>query len=120
MSLIPDPWWPSAALALVVLVDALLTAYPPKFVRDCLDGVHFPREWWWVLVVVKPLAVAGLVVGLWWPGVALAANVGVIAYFVCAAVAHVRARFTGQTFWGNCVGMLVLSVAALVLAFGPA
>lgn len=109
-------WWPWVALAVIVAVDVVLTAWPPAFVRDCLDGVGFPRDWWWVLVVVKVLAVAGLVVGIWIPGVGLAANVGVIAYFCCAAASHVRARFTGQTFWVNCLGMLALSVVALVLS----
>lgn len=41
--------------------------------------------------------------------------VGVLAYFCCAAVAHLRAGFTGQSFWLNCLGMLALTVAMLVL-----
>ncbi|GAB2506168.1 hypothetical protein [Nocardiopsis aegyptia] len=40
-----------------------------------------------------------------------------IAYFLCAAAAHIRARFTGQAFWLNRLGMLALSVALLVLSF---
>lgn len=68
-----------------------------------------------MLRVVKFLAVVGLVAGIWLPGVGVAAMVGVLAYFCCAAVAHVRARFTGQTFWVNCLGMLALTVAMLVL-----
>lgn len=50
------------------------------------------------------------------PGVALAAHVGVVAYFVCAASAHIRARFLGSSFWINCLGMLALSVACAALA----
>ncbi|MFE3456610.1 DoxX family protein [Nocardiopsis aegyptia] len=117
MSLLPDTWWPPALLALVLLGDAAMSVRPPRFIRDCLDGVRFPRDWWWTLVVVKVLAASGLVVGIWAPGVALAANVGVIAYFLCAAVAHIRARFTGQAFWLNCLGMLALAVGVLVLSF---
>lgn len=117
MTLLPDAWWPSALLALVLLGDAAMSVFPPKFIRDCLDGVSFPREWWWTLIVIKALAALGLVVGIWTPGVALAANTGVIAYFLCAAAAHIRARFTGQAFWLNCMGMLALSVAVLVLSF---
>lgn len=48
-------------------------------------------------------------------GVGVAAMVGVLAYFCCAAVAHLRAGFTGQSFWLNCLGMLALTVAMLVL-----
>jgi hypothetical protein len=117
MTLIPDPWWPVAVLALVVFSDAAMSIRPPKFIRDCLDGVRFPREWWWTLIVIKTLAVVGLVGGIWVPGVAFAANVGVIAYFCCAAAAHVRARFTGRAFWLNCLGMLLLSIVVFVVSF---
>jgi hypothetical protein len=99
----------------VLLGDAALSLRPPAFIRDCLDGVGFPREWWWTLIVIKVLAAAGLVAGLWVPGLALAATTGVIAYFLCAAVAHLRARFLGQAFWLNCLGMLVLAIVVLVL-----
>lgn len=117
MILLPDPWWPAAILAAVLFGDAVLSIRPPKFIRDCLDGVLFPREWWWTLVVIKLAATAGLVVGIFVPGIAFAANVGVIVYFLSAGYAHVRARFLKQEFWVNCLGMLVLAVAALLLSY---
>ena len=88
----------SAVLAVALLADVLMSIHPPRFIRDCLDGVRFPREWWWVLVTVKVVAIAGLAVGFWIPAVGFAASAGVVAYFACAAVAHVRARFFGPTF----------------------
>ncbi|MDA2811582.1 DoxX family protein [Nocardiopsis sp. RSe5-2] len=116
MTLLPDPWWPTALLAAALLADALMSLRPPAFIRDCLDGVGFPREWWWTLIVIKALAAGGLVVGIWVPGIAIAANGGVIAYFLCAAAAHIRARFLGQAFWMNCLGMLALSAAVPALS----
>ncbi|MGQ4496677.1 DoxX family protein, partial [Dermabacteraceae bacterium P13101] len=74
-------------------------------------------EWWWVLLVVKMLAASGLITGIWIPGIALAANSGVIAYFLSAAAAHIRAKATGSAFWVNCLGMLALSCATLALSF---
>jgi hypothetical protein len=56
----------------------------PKFIRDCLNGVNFPSDWWWILVVIKTLAV----VGIWMPGVAVTTNVAVVAYFCSAAAAR--------------------------------
>lgn len=113
------PHWPwlTVALAVVLLGDALLSVRPPVFIQDCLDGVRFPRDWWWTLIVIKLVAVAGLFAGLWYPGVGVAANAGVVAYFVCAAVAHVRARFLGSTFWVNCLGMLGFAVVVLILSY---
>lgn len=112
----PDPWWPTALLAVGLFSDAVLSVRPPAFIRQCLEGVGFPRDWWWTLVVIKLLAAAGLVAGLRYAGVGLATNVAVIAYFVCASYAHYRARFLKQEFWLNCLGMLALSTAVLVLS----
>lgn len=68
MHLLPDPWWLSVTLAALLLLDATLSMRPPAFIRDCLDGVHFPRDWWWTLIAIKLTAVAGLLVGLVFPG----------------------------------------------------
>ncbi|QLQ14547.1 MAG: DoxX family protein [Micropruina sp.] len=117
MTPLPHHWWLTVILAAVLALDVGLSVRPVPFIRDCLDGVRFPRDWWWTLLVAKCLAISGLVAGLWLPGVGLAANVGVIAYFLSAATAHVRARFTGPSFWLNCLGMLTLSVAVLVASY---
>ena len=89
MILLPHVWWLPALLALVLLIDVVLSLRPPKFIRDCLDGVAF------------------------------AANTGVIIYFASAAVAHLRARFMGKEFWINCLGMLALAIAVQVLSVLP-
>ncbi|KQY57192.1 DoxX family protein [Nocardioides sp. Root140] len=117
MSVLPEPWWPTTLLAAALFGDAILSIRPPKFIRDCLDGVNLPREWWWVLICVKLLAVAGLLIGIKVEGVGLAANVGVIAYFLAATYAHVKARFLKQEFWLNCLGMLLFAVAVLLYSF---
>lgn len=108
-------WWPSAVLAVVMSVDAVLSIRPPHFVRACYDGVGFPQRWWWALAVAKVLAVGGLVTGYWRPDVGLATHVAVVAYFGCAAVGHGRAGYVGRDFWVNCLGMLAVAVATLVL-----
>jgi hypothetical protein len=119
MHLMPSPTWPVFALAALLGSDVLMSLRPPKFIRDCLDGVKLPRDWWWVLIVVKSLAIAGLLVGgIKHNGIAYAANVGVIVYFLCAGYAHIRARFLKQEFWINCLGFLAVAIAAFVISFG--
>ncbi|MEU7020655.1 DoxX family protein [Streptomyces sp. NPDC046203] len=113
----PHHWWLTALLALVLFGDAVMSFRPPVFIQRCLDGVRLPRDWWWALIAVKLLAAAGLVVGLRFPGVAFATNIAVIGYFLCAAYAHLRARFLKQEFWLNCLGMLAFSVAVLVVGY---
>jgi DoxX-like protein len=117
MTSAPHLWWPTAVLALALFADALVSIRPPGFIRKCLDGVGFPRDWWWALVVIKLFATAGLVIGLKYPGVGFTTNIAVIAYFICAAYAHYRARFLKQEFWLNCLGMLALSVAVLMFSY---
>lgn len=117
IELLPNHWWLPVILAAALLADVAVSIRPLSFVRDCLNGVNFPEDWWWTLIVIKSLAAAGLIVGAWADGIAVAANVGVIAYFLAAAAAHVRARFLGRAFWLNCLGMLTLSVGVFVLSF---
>lgn len=117
MILLPHTPWLVVLLAAVLLGDAAASLRPPPFIRNCLTGVGFPRQWWWTLIVVKTLAAAGLLVGLRVPGVGLAATTGVACYFSCAVVAHVRARFTGRELWVNCLGMLALTLATGLASF---
>jgi len=107
-------WWLPAALAAAVFADAALSVRPPKFIRDCLHGVKFPENYWWALVAIKVVGTAGLITGIWVPGIAIAANVGVVSYFLCAVTAHLRARFFTSAFWVNCLGYLTFSSAILV------
>ncbi|MCK7661307.1 DoxX family protein [Corynebacterium antarcticum] len=117
MILLPSWWVPPALLAAVLLLDVALSIRPLGFIRMCLHGVRFPEEWWWILLVVKVLAAGGLIAGIWVPGIAFAANSGVIAYFLCASAAHIRAKATGAAFRVNCLGILALSCVTLVSSF---
>lgn len=116
MILLPT-WWAPSLLALILLGDVAISLRPVGFIRQCLESVELPQRWWWVLIIIKLLAAAGLIAGIWIPGVAFAANVGVIAYFLCAAIAHIRAGATGTAFRVNCLGMLVLSIALLIFSY---
>lgn len=116
MILLPT-WWAPALLAAILLGDVAISLKPIGFVRQCLESVNLPQRWWWALIIIKLLAAAGLIAGIWIPGIALAANIGVIAYFLCAAFAHIRAGATGMAFRVNCLGMLALSTVLLIISY---
>ncbi|MER6973750.1 hypothetical protein ABT304_21990 [Nocardioides sp. NPDC000445] len=117
MTLIPDPDWPQLLLAGLLALDVALSLRPVGFIRTCLNGVAFPENYWWTLIAIKSLAVTGLLAGIWHEGIGLAANVGVVAYFLAAVVAHLRARFIGFELWINCLGFLGIAAGALILSY---
>lgn len=117
MNLTPDPVWPQVLLATALLVDALLSIRPPRFIRDCLNGVGFPQPWWWSLILIKTLGAVGLIAGSYVEGVGATTNIAVIAYFILAAIAHIKTRFVGSAFWLNCLGMLGLACASFVYSY---
>jgi len=63
------------------------------------------------LGILLAMGAAGLLIGLAVPALGIAAASGLVAYFVCAASAHIRAHDRGL---GGAVGFLVLALAALV------
>ncbi|MFE9387931.1 DoxX family protein [Streptomyces sp. NPDC006784] len=117
LSELPSPVWPIVVLLVIQAADAAILLHPPKFIVDCLESVGFPRDWWWALSMAKAASVVGLTAGIWIPGVAMTTTAAVIVYFILAAAAHIRARALTTTFWVNCLGMLLLSVAVLVVSF---
>ncbi|MFI0976040.1 DoxX family protein [Streptomyces sp. NPDC021093] len=117
LSELPTPAWPVIVLLVIQAGDTALMLRPPKFIVDCLEGVRFPRDWWWALITAKTASVVGLTVGLWVPGVAMTTTAAIVVYFLAAAAAHIRARALNSAFWVNCLGMLLLSLAVLVVSF---
>lgn len=107
-------WWPLAMLAAIQLADAALCFKPVGFIADCLVDVRFPRRFWRVLPVLKVAAAAGLIVGIWFPPLALLTCATLVAYFVIAIGMHAAAGDFGRNLFVNAGGMLGLCVAALV------
>lgn len=114
---IPEPAWPVIALAVFFIGDGLVSLRPPQLIRDCLEGVGFPEDWWWVLSWVKVLAGIGLIVGLSQPGVAVTVVAGSIGYFVAATIAHLRAGFTKNITFASCLFFLAASIGVLLYCF---
>lgn len=117
LSELPSPIWPVVVLLAIQAGDAAMMLRPPRFIADCLEGVRLPRDWWWALTTAKAASAVGLVVGFWVPGVAMTTTAAIVVYFLAAAAAHIRARALSSTFWVNCLGMLLLSLAVLVGSF---
>ncbi|MCW6003309.1 DoxX family protein [Micromonospora sp. CPCC 205371] len=96
--------------ALLVLTAARKLSHRPAVVAT-YRRVGVPEDRLNVLAVLLLAGAAGLAVGLWWAPAGIAAAAALVAYFVLAIGAHVRARDAGNApmpaFY------LALSVAAL-------
>jgi uncharacterized membrane protein YphA (DoxX/SURF4 family) len=102
----------SALLAVVLLASAgaKFAKYSP--VMDTMATVGFPQDKVWLLAVAEIAGGVGLVVGLFWWPIGIAAAIGVILYFIGAVGSHVRVK--DKNFIPALV-LLVAAVAALVL-----
>ncbi len=104
------------ALALTGSAAGKLTRSPA--VVTSLTGVGVPLDRFWVLAVLEIAGALGLVVGLWWAPLGIAAAIGIVLYFLGAVGAHVRAHDLGGV--GPAAGLLVAAAAALVLRLATA
>ena len=117
MNVLPDPAWPVLALAAIQLVDGVLCLKPVSFIAACFDDVGFPRRWWPIAPVIKFAATAGLLLGLRVPIIGGLTNAALVAYFLLAVGAHVRARDYGRNLFINAIGMLLICSATTVFCF---
>ncbi|KQZ84309.1 hypothetical protein ASD56_10005 [Microbacterium sp. Root166] len=117
MTLLPDPVWPVVVLAVISIVDGLLCLKPAAFIAQCFTDVRWPRKYWWMMAPIKFAAAAGLIAGIWVPGLAALTTACLVVYFIVAISMHVRARDFGRNLFVNASGMLVLCVATGIWCF---
>jgi len=104
-------------IVLALLGAALLLSAQAKLVADervmtTMQSVGVARDNVWLLAVAEIAGAVGLVGGLWWWPLGVAAAIGVILYFVGAVIAHLRQydlKIASPTI------VLAWAVAALVL-----
>lgn len=103
----------SALLALAVGGSGVNKLIKNETVMKGMDVVHVPRNRVWMLGVLEVAAAIGLVVGIFWWPIGVAAAIGVIVYFIGAVIAHIRVSDTKGL--GAPAVLLVVGIAALVL-----
>jgi len=102
----------------VILAAILVISGRGKLVKDerivaSISRANVPLSWYPPLAACEIAGAVGLIVGIWWPPLGIAAAIGVVLYFLGAVTAHVRA--------GDIKGimaplpLLALAAVALVL-----
>lgn len=117
MTLLPDPIWPVIVLAVISVGDGILCLKPVAFIAQCFEDVHLPRRRWRLMPLIKFAAGAGLIAGIWIPGLGIVTTACLVLYFVVAISMHIRARDFGRNLFLNAAGMLLICLATLVYSF---
>ncbi|PYI93834.1 MAG: hypothetical protein DMF03_00205, partial [Verrucomicrobia bacterium] len=73
---------------------------------------NVPESWITTLGLLKAAGAVGLVIGIVVPLIGVAAAVGLVLFFICATITHLRAH---DYSFGLAIVFLLLAIAALVL-----
>jgi uncharacterized membrane protein YphA (DoxX/SURF4 family) len=106
----------AAAIVSSLLAVALVASGRGKLVKDpqqmkTMARVGFPEDKLWVLAAAEIAGAAGVVAGLFWWPIGVAAAIGVLLYFLGAIGAHLRVK---DKNFAPALVMLLVAVAALV------
>ena len=107
----------AAAIVSSLLAAALIVSARGKLVKDerivtVMTKVGVPPDKVWLLAVAEFAGAVGLIVGLFWWPIGVAAAIGVIVYFIGAVTAHLRVH--DKRVEASAV-LLLVGVAALIL-----
>jgi uncharacterized membrane-anchored protein len=105
------------AYIVTTLLAALATGYAASLnfvgaesVKAAADRVHVSQKWMIPFGMLLASGAVGLLIGLTAPVLGTAAGIGLVAYFVGAVSAHLRA---GDLHIGGALSFLALAAAAL-------
>jgi hypothetical protein len=109
------------AFLAVTILFALITAYSGvlKVRRDArvIGIIHgtigVPMAYMNLLAACEFAGAAGLILGIWYRPLGIAAGIGLVIYFIGAVVSHLRVGDVKGI--GNAVVMLVMAAASLTL-----
>ena len=105
----------------ITLVLALMATFSgvgkirrdPLPVRVIHETIGLPLKYLPLLAACEFAGAVGIVVGIWWPPIGIAAGIGLVLYFVGAIVSHQRVGDVKGI--GPAAFMLVLAAGALAL-----
>ena len=92
----------------------------PQVIEGLVHRVGVPEDQLWVLAGLELAATAGLIIGLFWAPLGIAAAIGVILYFIGALIAHFRANDTAAATVLPPTVILLVAVATLALRIATA
>jgi hypothetical protein len=105
----------SALLALAMTQTAVRKAVHTSDSDALRDQLEVPNPLWQTIGALEGAAAAGLVAGVWWEPIGVAAATGVVLTMIGAVVAHLRLGIAGAGLVPPVVlGVFAAAVAVLV------
>jgi uncharacterized membrane protein YphA (DoxX/SURF4 family) len=109
------------AYLVITLLFALIATYSGigKIRRDAMqvkvihETIGLPLKYFPMLAACEFAGSLGIVIGIWWPLIGIAAAIGLVLYFIGAVVAHLMVGDVKGI--GGAVFMLAIAGAALAL-----
>ena len=109
-----------AYLVITILLAAIVTfsgigkiRHDPRIVQVIHELIGVPLKYFPLLAAFEFAGALGVVLGIWWPLLGVAAGIGLVIYFVGASVSHLRVGDVKGI--GPAAFILVLAAAALAL-----
>ncbi|MER5687528.1 DoxX family protein [Streptomyces sp. NPDC002205] len=95
--------------AVLLTFSARAIASRNPHVMASLEAVQVPPRWYGLLAALKFAGALGLLAGIFWRPIGIAAAVGVVLYFLGAVISHLRVKDSKGVG-----GPAVLTLASLV------
>lgn len=109
-----------AYLVITILLAAIVTfsgigkiRRDPHIVKVIHEVIGVPLKYFSVLAACEFAGALGILLGIWWPVLGVAAGIGLVIYFVGASVSHLRVGDVKGI--GPAAFILVVAAAALAL-----
>lgn len=103
----------TVAAAAINVVAAAVDFARSEWVLANMTRYGVPHSWILPLGVVKAAGALGLLTGIWVPFLGIAASAGLVAYFVCAVLTVLRARWYSDVRFP--AAFLLLAAGSLAL-----
>lgn len=102
----------SVLLAVMMLMSGVMKLRRAPALMTSMAAVNVPEATVPRLGLLEVAATLGLLLGLFWAPIGVAAAIGAVLYFIGAVVAHIR---VGDKAVAPAAVLLLLAIAALVL-----
>jgi uncharacterized membrane protein YphA (DoxX/SURF4 family) len=109
-----------AYLVITILLAAIVTfsgigkiRRDPHIVQVIHEVIGVPLKYFPLLAACEFAGALGILLGIWWPPLGVAASIGLVIYFVGASVSHLRVGDIKGI--GPAAFILVVAAAALAL-----